>query len=450
MALLDPSPRIVCIDVTFQFAIPISNVRLAISCGTKTVSTFHDETSQFVYAKIPLSQSEREKHWTWIQRCWAGTGKDPVLHADWSLDDYRKSPITSVRAVDGDLMRLCLWSRSRYKSVYPSDVPIPSLLKIDPAKIIEVTRRLEGMRCLEDSHPIHTAQDRDTITHWVVQPLGEYTFFYTHAKTFNRRRNIHLGNLLGQIREEESLTPRVKLVLCRLAAIINAGDLVSFSMKGKALIEDEDPSFFEKIKLECTGVGLQQVENGSLWLELGLWTKLQDQGTISGTGSQHTIVLAEGFVTVNLQSAKRMSAYVEMLQNHFNLSTFSTEDNDTKLTGAEIDQVNRALMWAYLHRMVFVPSVPRNEGALDMVSMRPVTMQRAPVFAGRILALIPDGELGGFLGIYQGYVLRDHGSRMQTQGFTLIPNHLLQEVVDHFGRPLSHTVCTTLPVPTGR
>ncbi|RYP57834.1 hypothetical protein DL770_010576 [Monosporascus sp. CRB-9-2] len=444
-AWTNPRARFICVDRSFSCSFALPDMRLAICIGESNMRSFQKDSSQFPVAPVPLTRCERDRHWAWVQKSAEGATSRQVLHTFWPPENYHASPTTSLAAVEGELMRLCLWARFMYRSISPLRVPIPSLGEIDPLMLKESTRRLEVMRCVKST-------DGAAGSRWLVTALGEATLFYTEGSSHQHAKDIHLGNLTAQISEGQTLTRKAKGVLCRLAAIIRSGGILGFSEQGERLLVEEDDGFLEALKAECVGLGQEQAANGSLWLALGVLSKLRDEGVLHAKNTQEKAFRVGRNLIVDMRQCIRTWKYVEELEEMLELTPLESEDRATQLTYDELCQVNDALMWAYLDQMVFVPFTPRGEGLVDLLSLRPVDMCCIPVRLGWLLREFAHDEPGGFLGVYQTSVqTAETGQRLQIRDFTLIPNHRLQQVVDYFdGRELSLITSTVYPVPTGK
>ncbi|RYO96145.1 hypothetical protein DL764_007523 [Monosporascus ibericus] len=441
----NPRARFICVDKSFPCSFPLPGMRLAIRIGASYMRSFQKDSSQFPVAPVPLTRCERDRHWAWVQKSAEGSTSKQVLHTVWPPQNYHSSPTMSLAAVEGELMRLCLWARFTYGSISPLRVPIPSLGEIDPLMLKESTRRLEAIRCVRST-------DEGPGSRWLVTALGEATLFYTEGSSHKHAKDIHLGNLTARISEGLTLTRKAKGVLCRLAAIIGSGGILAFSEQGERLLVEEDGAFLETLKAECVGLGQEQAVNGSLWLELGVLSKLRDEGVLHVGNTQRKVFKAGRDLIVDMRTCIRTWKHVEELEEILELTPLENEDRSTQLTYDELRQVNDALMWAYLDQMVFVPFTPRGEGPVDLLSLRPIDLCCTPVRLEWLVREFASDQPGGFVGVYQMSVLTaETGQRMQIRDFTLIPNHRLQQVVDHFdGRELSLITSTMYPVPTGK
>ncbi|RYP48810.1 hypothetical protein DL768_005367 [Monosporascus sp. mg162] len=381
----DPRARFICVDRSFPCSFALPGMRLAICIGESNMLSFQKESSQFPVVPVPLTGCERDRHW-------------------------------ALAAVEGELMRLCLWACFRYGSISRLRVPLPSLGEIDPLILKDSTRRPEAMRCVEST-------GGPAGSRWLVTALGEATLFYTEGSFHNHAKDIHLGNLTAQISEGVTLTRKAEGVLCRLAAIIRSGGILGFSDQGEELLVEEDDAFLEALRAECVGLGQEKAANGNTQEKVF-------------KGGRNLIVDMRRWITA--------WKYVEELDEILELTPLESEVPGTQLTYNELCQVSDALMWAYLDQMVFVPFTPRGEGSVDMCCIHVRLAWLLREFAG--------DEPGGFDGVYQTSVqTAETGRRMQIWEFTLMPDHRLQQVVDYFDeRELSLLTSTMYPVPTGK
>ncbi|KAI4868248.1 hypothetical protein F4820DRAFT_445387 [Hypoxylon rubiginosum] len=250
--------------------------------------------------------------------------------------------------------------------------------------------------------------------------------------------DFHVAYFLACIHmHKETLSLSAKRVIVRMAAILACG-IDTLCTKSTPEAEYPRP---DDVRVYCAGVGAQLVQKGGVWIALGLWQSIVQGGLKDNDGTYPTI--RRGDINLSISTAVGVLELVSALEKLFGLPHTIAELRDTELMLDEITFIERQLLWAYLHRMVYMIENPAGR-PVDVVSLRDIEISPDEILDLRMARVSQDNKGRGCFAIYAGLSLS--GSRYIANGLTLIPYQLIKEVERLIGMPFDQAVASKYPL----
>ncbi|CAJ2512778.1 Uu.00g008970.m01.CDS01 [Anthostomella pinea] len=297
------------------------------------------------------------------------------------------------------------WTILRMVETWPGlhffDMPIR--VPYDIRAVREICRRLLAVRGIESAW--------DDGVYRLAKKGERVLAIREHA---GQIQDFHVAYFLSSIDDNPSFSDSLKRVIIRIAAIFaeNVGQLYE-------MVDESAAQSLDDLVRASTGVGSRRVRRGAAWLSLGVWQK-------ATTSADRT---ESGRLLVSHDHAKLIAERVKSLENHYKLSPASDELKSTELTEEEMDHVDRQLVWAWLHHIVFFPDA--NALPFDVVSMKDLETNEHDFVDVKVLlkSLHNDG-----------------GPKNVMKDITFIPHRIVDEVEDALGMTPHRVVGTTFPL----
>ncbi|KAI0121763.1 hypothetical protein BJ170DRAFT_714478, partial [Xylariales sp. AK1849] len=443
-AMSDPRRKLICIDPSMTFAMPIQNVRRVMSTCFKVTRVFDPDTAQYPLARRGLSKIEITKQAGWLAA--EGTLEFTILVTDGWLSLQPTAPRDPPHA---DLARMILEQCGAYEDGLPNfDVPVPAFHEVDLARLRDARRRLLCAQSIEG--PVNPNPT----------PLGEEMIRFLQRHWRDPRSDLDLAHLVARTKLSSGVTESAKRILIRLAAITRCRARRLFFLTERAtqfLKDGQVGHVLDAIKKEVSGVTSHQYTNGTLWIALGLWQQRKLRGKLPDDTQPDVVYVADNLVGFDCRAARYISAFVRMLERDLGLQPLDDDQEllGTLLSETELLGVNEILAWSYMNQMVLFPLHPSQDAPVDIASMRKVDVNntlRLPIdLDARYTGLSVGRERDGYVGIYQEAMLAggDQGSGgLLIMDLTLVPNLVFAKLESDTGLNLLQLVRTTYPVPT--
>ncbi|KAI1775552.1 hypothetical protein F4818DRAFT_451814 [Hypoxylon cercidicola] len=418
-----PASMLVASDLCVS--LPWPGLAHFVSHGIVKSQIFDRKTSQIVSLARHMTRTEILVQQSWLLKS-DRPREDTNFHT--TYEDFDRRPLGSDPAGEAYGKDL-LWTALNLIHAWPSSLPndLPVKLPPDTLGMGEVMARLSILQCIvnEDGQTMGKMDKRGLALVSIKQATGDVIDF-------------HVAYFLACIYTNKGkLSLNVRRVIVRIAAILAIG---IHTLCTKATPEAEYPSL-EHVRVHCVGVGASLAHKGAVWIALGLWQASVQSGLKDNNGIYPTI--RRGDVNFSIGIAVRVLDLVSALNGLFELPDTNAELRDTELTSDEILFVERQLLWAYLHRVVYLSD---NPAALpvDVVSLKDVTISSDEILDLNVPRVAQENKGKGCFAIYAGLSLS--GSRYIASGLTIIPLQLIREVKDLTGMPFDQAVATHYPL----
>ncbi|KAI2780505.1 hypothetical protein F4815DRAFT_499229 [Daldinia loculata] len=195
----------------------------------------------------------------------------------------------------------------------------------------DAVRRLLILGCIKQSEEYGTYE---------CTPLGA-TIMERRQQEFKDKFEFHVAYLLARTRLKEGERPEVLRVLIRLAAIAHNGVKFLFHRA-----QDTDTS---KLRELLPPLIRGRAHAGTMWIALGLYLLCETVGFEAGEESLTEV----GPFVVQVEQMRSISPVVKAIEGEFGLPIIPADSSwmDQPLKEAELQSIDKDMMWAWLHRI---------------------------------------------------------------------------------------------------
>ncbi|OTA78083.1 hypothetical protein M434DRAFT_18246 [Hypoxylon sp. CO27-5] len=420
--------RVLVLDPEVGISAPMPNLRLLLSEGVSEAVLFDTLTSQLVQRKRMLTKQEFDQEWSWALK----TTDHKTVSILTCLTKAKLNHVNSTGDPWGPAWNLHLpWLTLRIFSVWSDratwELPIRS--PPDHFAFEETIRRLTVMGLLikgDGENPY--GYQLTNLGYGVLSTMDAIPIF---------RENLHAAYLVAVVKDGKQST-KVDRVLLRMAAIS------AYGIRNFCAIEEGTNPTVSQIRDRCEGIGRKLCEKGGLWTALGIYLKgVEDNEFISGDEMMY-----RDWQCLNIGIGRQVVALVFSLEQSFNVPQAINLTEATMLNNDEVVAVERALMWAWVYRVVNIKC--QSFDTFDMSSLRDVfvdeDIELLDVHGTRMKP--ENRELGTFFAIYNGLEQTNGPNgekKIQAFDLTFIPQHRYEDVGERFGLEWPSAIITAYP-----
>lgn len=425
MAALDER-RFLVIDGDLKYSTSISSLRLVVSAGVVTNVTLLDHNMMQLVRRSerPLEYCELVRHMSWLYK--AGRPlEEMTFMATWDraeLEERRgKGGEDSVErlgpAWNQDLPLLVLGAIKEFPARHRDHIPIRKPLA--DWGWIEMVVRLQLVGCLVKLGDVK----------YKPTELGDRVMrnYNTYGTDFNT------SFLLAYVAMSPEVDPIVMKLAIRIAALVKVGLNLLF-MKDGSLSNDI-------IGFLSPPLTRFKAHHGAIWFALSLYLKGNAEGFYDLSGNMNGRRLPKnlelGPILLNRTSFIEAKKLIQRLDHDHNVVPDRDQLwTDTPLSGEQTKAIDRALMWSWLHRMVWFEPRPKLdddeafEVVTDVVSLKEcrVDLSNEVLDVDRLREQSREERNGpGIAAIYMCLADGGDGGLLSAEWLTLIPGEFFQE-----------------------
>ncbi|KAI1134683.1 hypothetical protein F5Y05DRAFT_421874 [Hypoxylon sp. FL0543] len=241
--------------------------------------------------------------------------------------------------------------------------------------------------------------------------------------------DFHVAYLLSMARSQSDLV--VQRVLIRIAALSHVRLMLTFDPEQRPTLQER--------RAVCAPLVRDQVQSGYIWQLLGIYLAI-DNGDEVGFFRDDEMDISIGKFTLFAPQAIQVQRFVKRVESRYNLLQGEFSWRDRTLSEDQTKAINRALMWSWLHRMVWLHPQPRlgNQGCeigVDIVSSMecqvdmPDELMDAPNIRQ---SAVRTNEGGGIVAIY-AELFQGQSDILVADSLTSIPAASFNEVQEKTG-----------------
>ncbi|KAI2601974.1 hypothetical protein GGR54DRAFT_626232 [Hypoxylon sp. NC1633] len=345
--------RLLSLAPDYPFSTQFEKLRLFISSVWVTESLqMDDETFQLVIRRRRLERCELMRHQSWVLKSGADLDKVEFLVTyDPSLVDAPQTFLERFGpAWNEDLLPTAL---SLTKIIGPM-VPWKMSIRKPPSPHIweEANVRLHKLGCLE--------LDMERTGAFQVTDFGASVY----RNMTDHQVNFYAAYLLAMSDTEGDLV--IRRLLIRIAA------LASIDMAVCHVADDPQPGTWA-----IPIIVKDRLSDGFIWLTLGVFLSIEYKGPdlAMQNAREHGGVVKRGGLVILPQNVEVTLARVEKIERMHDIHQHDRSWMNRPLSDQRAGVVNRALMWTWLFRMVWIdggakPDIRGHEPARDLVTTR--------------------------------------------------------------------------------
>ncbi|KAI0868147.1 hypothetical protein GGS24DRAFT_513812 [Hypoxylon argillaceum] len=423
------------VDPTSLFSTP-TDVSIVLS-GDHVLSDVLDPvTSQLVRVQRRLTRCELENAMAWAQR---STVPAQLLtsYAPESLEgledgDECLGPAWSTRLMSLVLQTIHMLGGNGNRRIREFAIRIPA----NHVAWADRCRRLSVLGCLK--------QNPDKEGAYLLTDRGHSMLRLTKHNDLEWGVAWLLMSASGGV----PLDTSSRRVLVCMASIL-AGDPSTFVSKAGTRKADGSPYTESDLRRLCAPIVRPCATHGMLWLYTGIFLRQQNAPLSNAVVGANT-PQPDPYIVISTAKAEEIA---DLCNTRFaGLCGLSLRGDgywtETVLTKEQVFDINKVLMWAFLHRTVYFERETRDRDirgltndtylVTDCVSLGDVQVKQDKEFLdiqrwrahGNIAA-----EGGGFYAIYNQLVLGDKGGQYLAKGLTRLPISTLQIFEKESGGP---------------
>ncbi|OTA70846.1 hypothetical protein K449DRAFT_428422 [Hypoxylon sp. EC38] len=422
--------RVLAVDPEAGISVPIPKLYLLVSEGVSDTVLFDTITSQLVQRKRTFTKQELDQQQSWALK----TTTDPkIVRVFLCMTKSKFKHLNSTGDPWGPAWNLHLpWLTLRIFDVWSDramwELPIRS--PPDHFAFEETIRRLTVMGLLIKGHGENPyGYQLTNLGYGVLGTMNDTPIF---------RGNLHAAYLVAVVKDGKQST-KVNRVLIRMAAIS------AYGIRNLCAINAGTRPTVSQIRDQCASIGQKHCEKGGLWAALGVYLKGNERYDFIGN---RTELINRGWQLLNPKVGREVLCLVADLERSCEITPVINESEALMLDKDEVVAVERALMWAWVYRVVNIEC--ESFDAFDISSLRDVVVDEDVEFLNlHGTRMKPENrELGRFFAIYNGLEQTNGPNgekKIQAFDLTFIPQHRYEDVGERFGLEWPSAIITAYP-----